>query len=169
MTNRVAISTVLSWIPCEDYPHEKIRDLFSGRQEIGIPEAYDMGLPVNDFLWFAIHEPLMTRTQLKEFEIFALDRLPRGEMTDDTAEAASNAMEAAYGDVDDQILYRCSEYAQRWKLGASEPSRRAYLVAIWVAVALARASGQDDATRAKTWTAERKRQAEEIIAILGKG
>lgn len=163
---------VASWLPCQEYPPERIDALFRGRDCLTLGALLDLGLPPDDLLWVLLREVWM--------DVTVLDRLAQGYLMHtamvvgpdsnapvDAMDSYLLAYKARYG-VFDSIPD--TEQTGRWIEGASDWERRVGLCALWCAVTEARAAGGDQQARAAAWDAARHWQVSRaVITIEGVG
>jgi len=150
---KVTIDQIMEQKPCEEYPRERVEELFSGREELTAMEVLDLEIPFLDRLWVFVECGLLSG---KDLRLFACDCaesvLPLFERKhpDDRRprEAISVARRYAMGEATKEEL--SAAYAAAWSTAHAtwSSARSAAWYAAWSAAWSARS-----AARYAAWSA----------------
>ena len=70
----VTVDQVLSWEPCEEYTHERVKELFAGRETINVYDVLRMNISDADKLWAVLREDFIPAEILHEFACRAAEK-----------------------------------------------------------------------------------------------
>ena len=48
---KVTVDDIMAHYPCEEYPRERIEELWGGRESLTLTEILDLGIPTEDRIW----------------------------------------------------------------------------------------------------------------------
>jgi len=143
-------STVMTWLPCPEFPPERIKELFGDRETLMFPNLLAMPIDIDAKLWAGLRQEFLNKDQLRRFAHDCLVHVEhlREHPDENVRIAHSNAVKADDGEFEGlpQEHQTC-----RWMTGATREETIAGLTAMWCAVAVARA----DEDKARAWEHER--------------
>lgn len=149
----VSLQSVIDWCPCADFPDDRIRELFAGRDEISFADIFVMDIGLDEKLWAGLRECFFTADVLAKLADEYIEILDEIENTpEESVHIAIQAARCARSGHFDNLPVQ--DQTQRWMSGATEQERRTGIAALWTAVAMARSSADHDSA----WETERTRQ-----------
>ena len=64
----VTVDQIMAWGPCDDYPRERVEELFAGRESLSAMEILELDIPCEDILWAALCEELVPAETLAAWD-----------------------------------------------------------------------------------------------------
>jgi len=157
----ITVDQIMSWEPCEEYPRERVAELFGGHESVDILDVLRCeGVPVCDRLWVAIRPGTLPESVLREFAAGCACRaleLHGDGLTADQRDACLWAIDTAIAlacgadvpddarDARDAARYAARDVAMGVAMGVAEAAARA---AAWAAK-----DGVRDAAAGAAWKA----------------
>jgi hypothetical protein len=150
---RVTVNDVMAWGPCDNYPIERIEELFAGRESLGWREILETGIPTKDLLWVFLHPEFLSERRM---HLLACDFAEAVlHLTDDPRSAEALRVKRLWvdGQATDKELEAAREAAWAVVEGAAWAARAAAWAAWDAAWDAARAAGVA-AARAASWDSQ---------------
>lgn len=111
MKTKITLDEVLRLTRCDDYPDERVRELFGDKTEATVQDILtDVRLPDKDRVWLICYGGFLTKTLSVEFSRFCADNARR--WASEWAEWAEGAEGAEWAE--------WAEWASAWAEWASE-------------------------------------------------
>ena len=63
----VTVDQVMAWGPCDDYTHERVEELFAGREALSAMDITELDIPAKDIIWALLREELVPANTLHKF------------------------------------------------------------------------------------------------------
>ena len=63
----VTVDQVMAWGPCDDYTHERVEELFAGREALSAMDITELDIPAKDIIWALLREELVPADTLHKF------------------------------------------------------------------------------------------------------
>jgi len=51
---KVTVDDIMAHCPCEEYPRERVEELWGGRESLTLTEILDLGIPAKDRIWASL-------------------------------------------------------------------------------------------------------------------
>lgn len=156
----VDLKTVLSWNPCKDFPHERVKSLFGGRETGTVADVFAVDMRQDEQLWCALREAFFTPQELETMGAYFVIHAAKGaDLTNQkVVDALYNATMASVNNFEELPEDKRQE---RWKSGATEAEKCAALSALWAAQSRANAF-TEEGKRFRAWNRERDWQVRHV-------